>query len=179
MESKQENQNMITLRVLELSDVDDFMVWATDEKVTKFCSFDPYNSQQQALDYITNTIIPHPYYRAICLHNRPIGAISVIPKDHHRGEMGYLLASAYWGRGIVTRAVEMVVSSIFTELPSLERVEALVDVENKGSQRVLEKAGFTREGVLRKYVLQKGRLRDMVMFSVVSSDPQVNYLMRD
>ena len=50
-----------------------------------------------------------------------------------------------------------------------------MDVDNKGSQRVLEKAGFVREGVLRKYFLQKGRVRDMVIFSLLSTDSQVNY----
>ena len=45
-----------------------------------------------------------------------------------------------------------------------------MDVENVGSQKVLEKSGFVREGVLRKYMLLKGKTRDMVMFSRLSSD---------
>jgi RimJ/RimL family protein N-acetyltransferase len=43
----------------------------------------------------------------------------------------------------------------------------VADVDNPASQRVLEKAGFVREGVLRKYILLKGRPRDMVIFSIV------------
>ncbi|KAL4272839.1 hypothetical protein GQ457_13G025500 [Hibiscus cannabinus] len=64
----------------------------------------------------------------------------------------------------------MVADIIFDERPHLERLEALVDVENLGSQRVLEKAGFQREGVLRKYIFLKGRSRDVVMFSLLSTD---------
>lgn len=61
----------------------------------------------------------------------------------------------------------------FGEVPGLERVEALVDVANPASQRVLEKAGFTREAVLRKYGAIKGVVRDMVMSSFIDTDPVV------
>ncbi|GAB2289708.1 hypothetical protein Dimus_024017 [Dionaea muscipula] len=164
----------ITLRPLELSDVDDFMVWASDDRATRFCSFDSYTSREQALEYIKNKAIPHPYYRAICLINgKPIGAISVSYEEEHssrcRGEIGYVLAADYWGKGIATRAVNLVASSIFIEWPHLERLQGLVDVENTASQRVLEKAGFQREGVLRKYLMQKGQIRDMVMFSLLAT----------
>ncbi|KAL0414512.1 UNVERIFIED_CONTAM: hypothetical protein Sradi_1652900 [Sesamum radiatum] len=59
----------------------------------------------------------------------------------------------------------------------LERLEAVVAVQNTASQRVLEKAGFMREGVLRKYFLLKGRPTDAVIFSLLSTDPQVNFFM--
>nr|DAD19586.1 TPA_asm: hypothetical protein HUJ06_021049 [Nelumbo nucifera] len=159
----------ISLRPLELADVDDFMVWATDDRVTRFCSWDSctYASKDDGLKYIEDTVIPHPWFRGICLNNRPIGAISVKPysgNDSCRGELGYVLASEYWGRGIATQAVKMVVLSIFKDWPHLERLEALVDTENLGSQRVLEKVGFMKEGVLRKYVIQKGSTRDMVIY---------------
>ncbi|KAJ6324062.1 hypothetical protein OIU76_011378 [Salix suchowensis] len=133
----------ITLRPLDLSDIDDFMVWATDAKVSRFCSWEPYSNKEDALNYIKNSVLPHPWFKA------------------------------YWGKGIATKAVKLVAKTIFTEWPHLERLEALVDVQNAGSQRVLEKAGFEREGVLRKYLILKGKSRDMVMFSLLSTDPQI------
>ena len=75
----------------------------------------------------------------------------------NRAEIGYALGSKYWGKGIVTSVVKMVVSTIFGEWPNLERLEALVEVENLASQRVLEKSGFQKEGVLRKYEFFKGK----------------------
>lgn len=174
IQNEPEFDSMISLRPLDpATDIDSMMVWATDDKVTQFCSWDTYTSRDQAIEFIDRFALPHPYYRVICLNNEAIGAISVTSNtgnDRCRGELGYVLASGYWGRGIATRAVEMVASTIFGEWPHLERLEALVDVENKGSQRVLEKVGFVREGVLRKYVIQKGRTRDMVMFSFISTD---------
>ncbi|KAL9232671.1 hypothetical protein vseg_007753 [Gypsophila vaccaria] len=150
------------------TDVDDFMVWASDDMVTKFCSFDSYKSKEQAIEYINNIAMKHPYFKVICLSNKAIGTISVtlnVGNDKCRGELGYLLAREYWGRGIATWAVQAVLSTIFEEREGLERVEALVDVENVGSQKVLEKVGFVKEGVLRKFCIQKGKTRDMVMFS--------------
>ncbi|XP_047332810.1 uncharacterized N-acetyltransferase p20-like [Impatiens glandulifera] len=161
----------LTLRPFELTDVDDFMVWATDDRVTRFCSWDTYTSIESAVKCITENILPHPWIRAICLKNRPVGSISVTPnkEDKFRGEIGYTLAADYWGRGIATAAVKMAVKIVFREWVWLERLEALVDVENWGSQRVLEKSGFEKEGVLRKFYLHKGKLKDMVMFSLLRS----------
>ncbi|XP_074319110.1 uncharacterized protein LOC141656077 [Silene latifolia] len=175
MSSKdQEFYSKLSLRPFDpVTDVDDFMVWASDDRVTQFCSWDSYTAKEQAIEYITKNVVNHSYYKVICLNNRAIGAISVIlneGNDKCRGELGYVLGSQFWGKGIATWAVKMVVSTIFEERPELERVEALVDVENVGSQKVLEKVGFVREGVLRKYVVQKGRTRDMVMFSFLRTD---------
>ncbi|XP_057958137.1 uncharacterized protein LOC131151004 [Malania oleifera] len=169
----------ISLRPIDLSDADDFMVWAADERVASFCRWDTYTSKEDVMNYIKSTAIPHPWFRVICLNHRAIGAISVTSNskttDRCRGELGYALAYKYWGNGIATWAVKMVASTIFREWPHLKRLEALVDVDNRGSQRVLEKAGFMREGVLRKYFFLKGKTRDMVMFSLLSTDAAASY----
>lgn len=166
--------NSITLRPFDLSDVDDFMVWATDDRVSRFCSWDTYTNREDVLNYMKAVVLPHPWFRAICIEGRPIGAISIAPGSHSdrcRGELGYVLSSEYWGQGVATVAVKMVINTIFSEWAHLERLEAIVDVDNVGSQRVLEKVGFLREGVLRKYFIQKGRTRDAVMYSFLSTDP--------
>ncbi|KAL2229924.1 uncharacterized protein LOC105171328 [Sesamum indicum] len=174
-EKVQESFN-ITLRPIALPDVDDFMVWATDDRVTKFCLWDTYTSKEQAVDYIKNQAIPHPWLRAICIGDRVIGTITVDPCSGFgscRAELGYVLAHKHWGKGIATRAVKMVVSTIFKDWPHLQRLQAVVHVANKGSQRVLEKAGFQREGVLRSYVLFKGKPIDVVMFSTLGNHSSV------
>ncbi|KAK9293121.1 hypothetical protein L1049_021107 [Liquidambar formosana] len=163
----------ITLRSFELSDVDYFMAWAGDAKVTQYCRWDTYTSRNDALDFLKEVIVSHPWYRAICVDDRPIGSIYVMPgmgKDQRRGEIGYALSAKYWGKGIATEAVKMAMACVFKELKFLERVEGLVYAENKPSQRVLEKAGFVREGVLRKYFFVKGESRDIVVYSVVDTN---------
>ncbi|CAL9210416.1 unnamed protein product [Musa hybrid cultivar] len=173
----EEREREITLRRFDLSDLDDYMVWASDDRVTAFCRWDSYTDKEDLRRYMRETVLPHPWFRAICLGGRPIGALSVelgAGCDRCKGELGYVLATAHWGRGYATAAVKMAVRSVFQEVEGLERVEALVDVDNKGSQRVLEKAGFVREGVLRKSMVSKGRTRDLVMFSFISTDASVD-----
>ncbi|GAV89947.1 Acetyltransf_3 domain-containing protein [Cephalotus follicularis] len=172
---KADSFSNVSLRPLDVSDIDDFMVWATDEKVTRFCTWEPYTNKEDGIKFITHYVIPHPWFRAICLDSKPIGSISVTPNSGNfrcRGELGYALAWKYWGKGIMTQAVKIVANTIFSEWPHLERLEALVDIENMGSQRVLEKAGFNREGTLRKYIFLKGRCRDLAIFSLLSTDPK-------
>lgn len=166
----------ITLRpfVLLDSDVEAIMSWASDDRVTRFQRRDSYTHRDQALHFLNTHILPHPYYRAICYDNTVVGSISVAPctgdGNERRASVGYRLAYDYWGKGIATAAVRMAVGEAFGMWKELERVEAMADTENVGSQRVLEKAGFRREGVLGRYLVLKGEVRDMVMFSVVSTD---------
>ncbi|XP_016202310.1 uncharacterized protein LOC107643234 [Arachis ipaensis] len=166
----------LSLRPLGLSDLDDLMVWTSDEKVANFCSREPYTSKDQGIDFIENAAASFLWRRAICLKDRAIGCITLssyadVDKAREKSaELGYVLGSNYWGKGIVTEAVKQAIKAAFIEFPYLDRVEALVDVENLGSQRVLEKAGFQREGLLRKYLVRKGKSRDTFMFSVLLSD---------
>ncbi|KAM1649355.1 hypothetical protein TB2_010292 [Malus domestica] len=90
--------------------------------------------------------------------------------DRHKADMGYALAARCCGQGITTKAVKIALSQVFKDYPDLVRLQSFVAVENKASQRVLEKVGFQREGVLRKYLYLKGDIKDMVVYSFLSSD---------
>ncbi len=106
---------------------------------------------------------------AIATSSEAIGGIGVHPKDDVRrrtAEMGYWLAEPYWGRGIATDAVRAVVDYAFTEL-DLVRLEAYVFEWNSASCRVLEKAGFTQEGRLRKRVTKNGENIDEFLYALV------------
>jgi [ribosomal protein S5]-alanine N-acetyltransferase len=69
-----------------------------------------------------------------------------------RAEVGYVLAQRYWGRGLMTEAARAVVECVIAQ-PEIHRVWATVDLENVASQRVLEKVGMAREGVLRRWLV--------------------------
>ena len=84
--------------------------------------------------------------------------------------IGISLFPEYRGHGYGTRAQRLLGDYLFaTRL--IERVEAATDVENLAEQRALEKAGFSREGVLRHAQFRAGQWRDIVMFSRLRSDP--------
>ncbi|XP_015690600.1 uncharacterized N-acetyltransferase p20 [Oryza brachyantha] len=164
----------VTLRPLGLADADDFMAWASDERVMRFLKRPLCATREQAVAQIGDTVLGHPWFRAICVAGRPVGQVSVWPyadEGGHRANLGYALAHGLWGRGIAAAAIIQVVARVFDELPGLERLEAVTDVENVRSQRVLEKAGFRREGVLRSYIVRRsGEVMDAAIYSFLASD---------
>ncbi|TMW96448.1 hypothetical protein EJD97_007336 [Solanum chilense] len=166
--------DIISLRLLEASDAGDFMEWCSDENINKFSQQRTFKSKEDAMIHLAKYIVPRRWFRAICLNGNPIGYISVSPlrdgSDKSKGEIKYVLSSKYWGRGIATKAVKMMVATIFVDSPLMDRLEGKVDIENIGSQRVLEKAGFTKECVLRKYYYFNGKLSDLVIFSLLPTD---------
>ncbi|KAF7043577.1 hypothetical protein CFC21_052909 [Triticum aestivum] len=151
----------VTLRLLDLADADAMMAWVSDPEVTTFMTWDPYTSRDALLAFLRDAALPHPWFRAVCLPggDHPVGSVSVSPTaDACRAELGYMVARAHWGKGVATAAVRRA------------RVEALVDVRNVASQRMLEKARFRQEAVLRRYCVVKGAVRDMAIYSFISTD---------
>ncbi|GER34287.1 N-acetyltransferase [Striga asiatica] len=121
----------LTLRPFNISDADDLMKWYSDERVSRFCSLSPFASREAAADHVATTVIPHPWHRAICVSGRAVGSVSVSPfcgNNRCRAEIGYVVGSEHWGRGIATAAVRMAAGAVFAEWAHLERVEAVVDL---------------------------------------------------
>ena len=84
----------------------------------------------------------------------------------HRAEIGYWLGKPYRGRGIMTEVVRSVCEFAFDEW-QLVRIAAYVFVQNPASARVLEKAGFTLEGILRKQHQKDGNFIDAKLYALV------------
>lgn len=108
----------------------------------------------------------------IALKRKP-GIIGTIGVNHylpnHRANIGYDLQSRYWNRGYTTEAVRAIVDFAFNIL-SVNRVEAEVIDGNIFSQKVLLKAGFTHEGMLRQWMYWDDRHFDMHMFSILKDE---------
>ena len=87
----------------------------------------------------------------------------------HRAEIGYDLTPQYWGKGYMSEAVASVIPYIFSSTP-IDRMEATIHPENIRSHNVVERAGFQKEGVLRRYVLWEGEHWDMVLYSLLKQE---------
>lgn len=92
-----------------------------------------------------------------------------IHEERHVAEIGYWVAAEARRHGIATRAVRLVADWASRDL-GIARVELMTRIENVASQGVAERAGFTREGVLRSYLTFGCGLADVVMFSLLPSD---------
>ena len=105
---------------------------------------------------------------AITYDDKVIGSIGVFRQEniHSRtAELGYYIAEAYWGRGIMTEAVKQACGYVFANSDIL-RIYAEPFAHNTASCRVLEKAGFQYEGTLRQNAVKNGQVIDMKMYAI-------------
>jgi RimJ/RimL family protein N-acetyltransferase len=105
-------------------------------------------------------------------HAEPLGLISlrIAERDPGLAAVGYWLRAEARGRGAASVAVQLIARWAFNEL-GVQRLELTTAPENVASQRVAERAGFTREGVLRGLQATKNNGRqDSVMFSLLPAD---------
>jgi ribosomal-protein-alanine N-acetyltransferase len=106
---------------------------------------------------------------AIATVNEPIGGIGLVlgeDVNRYNAELGYWLAEPFWGRGITTDGVRTFTEWAFEHF-SLNRIFATPFAGNYASERVLEKARFTREGVLTNAIVKDGVIRDQVMYAKI------------
>ena len=89
--------------------------------------------------------------------------------QHYEGEIVYRFAKAYWRKGYASEVVKRMLSFGFEEL-KLHRIEALCDVRNTASIRVLEKAGMTIEGCMREHRFVKEYWRNSVLYSMLEQE---------
>ncbi len=84
-------------------------------------------------------------------------------------EIGYALIPSERGRGHCAEAITIMVDYLFLT-KEITRIQATTDVRNKASQRVLEKSGFKREGVIRKACFARGQWRDECLYSILREE---------
>ena len=102
-------------------------------------------------------------------NSKLIGIIGhyMIKPEHYRAEIGYMLLPEYHGKGIVSEALQEVVRYGF-EVMKLHSIEAILDPENYGSAKVLEKNGFVKEAHLKENGFFEGRFLDTVIYSILN-----------
>lgn len=110
--------------------------------------------------------------RAIVADGRAVGSIGVFLMEdvyEKSAEIGYWLSESYWGSGIMTEAVKQICREAFARYP-IVRLFAQPFEHNIGSRKVLEKAGFACEGVMRNGVYKNGRVYSYCMYSLLKEE---------
>lgn len=129
---------------------------------------DPYT--EEAADWWLGMVSEHEgkdgIFRAIVVDGKVAGNISVEQKADvycKDAEIGYLLLTDFWSRGIMTEAVRQICEAAFAELDII-RITGLVFTPNAASRCVLEKNGFVKEGLQKNAVFKEGKIFDLYIY---------------
>lgn len=101
-----------------------------------------------------------------------MGGVGIVPsRDVERlsAEVGYWLGEDYWNRGIMSEAVILLVDYVFRETEIIRLFASVYDY-NHASMKVLEKAGFTRQAILRDAAIKNGQVIDMYYYDLIKRE---------
>ena len=146
-----------------------FHLYAQDTEVTRHVVWRPHTSIEETEQYLAQCVAAwgnnsrFPWVITLREDGQLLGMVELRVNDF-KADVGYVVARAFWGRGIATEAVHSVVAWALSQ-ENIYRVWALCDAENVASARVLEKVGMKREGLLRRNILHPN----------VSNEPRDSY----
>ena len=166
----------IWLRQWERRDVPAMTAACQDPEIPRWTVVPHHYTERHARDFISHTAGELAAGREIAMavvdeDDRVLGALGMSNFDWRdaKGEIGYWMAPEARRRGVGSRATRMLAEWAVDTL-GLERVELLAHPENEASQRLAERAGFTREGLLRMYRRRHGVREDLVMYALLAED---------
>jgi ribosomal-protein-alanine N-acetyltransferase len=172
METKQ-----LILRKIEPEDAKDLFEFLSDVSVNQYMIHNPFENIVQVQRLINGMQQCFESKQKIRWGIAKTGAKKIIGYcDYHVfdeanliGEISFCLAKEHWGQGIMNEAIRAVVRFGFEKL-QLNRIEARSMPQNIGSLKVLEKAGFQKEGLIRQGLLKNQTFYDLCLYSILKND---------
>jgi ribosomal-protein-alanine N-acetyltransferase len=162
---------MVRLREFNINDAPSLRGYLNNSNVTRYLTTSiPQPYKEEDADWWINEGSKAGIVRAIEYKGVFIGAVGANRKQFEQSrsaEVGYWLAENHWGKGIATTALRELSKLVFHST-DIVRLQAHVFEGNFASARVLEKAGYKLEGVLRKAVFKRGALMDASLYAAVN-----------
>lgn len=166
----------ILLRPWERRDAAAVTAACQDPEIPRWTVVPYHYTQRHARDFVNETAADRAAGRELALaivdpEDLLLGAVGLANFDWPdlKGEIGYWITAEARRRRVGTRATRLLAVWAIEQL-GLERVELLANPRNEASQQLAERAGFTREGTLRRYRRRHGVREDLVMFSLLAED---------
>jgi ribosomal-protein-alanine N-acetyltransferase len=160
------------LRGWEKDDAEPLQRHADNKNIFDFL-FDRFPSpytMDDAVDFVQGKLEQHPILSFVIeVDGTPAGVIGIEKKEDiycKSAQLGYWLSEDHWGKGIMTQAVKMAIAYAFTNL-DIVRLQSSVNGNNPRSMRVLEKAGFTKDGILKSNIFKNGGILDEHIYGIV------------
>lgn len=166
---------MVKLRPLQLTDIVRLAELANNKNISaNLRDAFPYPySQNDAKVFIENCLMQNPTKTfAIEYQGEYVGNIGFLKGTDiysKSAEIGYFLGEPYWNKGIMSLAVDLATKYGFEAL-DIERIHTGVFDYNFASQRVLEKCGFTKEGIFKKAICKHGKLHDEIRYAKLKNE---------
>jgi RimJ/RimL family protein N-acetyltransferase len=159
----------VMVRSWRADDLDELVAAVNDPEIGRWMPAIPHPySQGDGRAYLARASTREGAFAVVDARSgRLLGGITVNAQNWGRAEIGYWVRADARDRGVATCALTLVAA---WGLGRYRRLQLHADVENVASQRVAEKAGFTREGVLRAWIEQNGSQRDHVLYSLLQGD---------
>lgn len=155
-----------------------FRNWANDERVTRFLTWEPYESAEQLKNTYHKYLLesqekPNFYDWKIVLKGlgEPIGSIGVVKlrEDTKSVEIGYCIGYDFWRKGIMTEAFKRVIQFLFEEV-GVNRITATHDPRNPHSGGVMKKCGLQYEGTSRQSGRNMQGICDLSRYAILKED---------
>jgi len=163
-----------TIRPFKMSDAKDIVRNINNKNVVLYLSTVPFPYKiKNAKEYLNKVIsqykakAPNTFACGIEINGEICGSIGLHHiKIGHKAELGYWLGEKHWGKGIMSKAVNLFVSQGFKRF-KLIKIDAYVFSPNKGSKIVLEKNKFKLEGYLKKHIEKNNKFYDAYLFAKI------------
>jgi RimJ/RimL family protein N-acetyltransferase len=167
----------VTLRAMRAADVPALFAMQSDPVGMRYWSYPPLARIEQAEQLFernvraTETGECLPWIVSLPLDDAMIGTCTLFALDtaHRRAMVGYGLDRQHWGRGYAQEALHLALGHAFGAL-ALHRIEADIDPRNTASTRLIERVGFTREGLLRERWFVGDDIQDSVIYGLLARD---------
>lgn len=165
----------LKLRWLTEEDTPALLEIFSDPEVVRYTSLPVHETEadiQRLLDDIQRGFLDGSLFQwGIEIGERIAGTCTLaeINRTHKRASVGFILGRAFWGRRVMSRALPHLIGFAFGQL-RLHRLEADADPRNTASIRLLEKAGFQREGLMRERYFAAGEWQDAVIYGLLAEE---------
>ena len=161
----------LTLRPLIEADAEAMHHFFSDEQAMRYWSSGPHKTLQETEGYVRINATDEKYLTwAITEHGgEALGWVCLIPGRESVAEIGYNLRRSHWRKGFVSEALACVITHAFGKM-DLRRITADTDPDNHGSNALLEKLGFQREGYLREEWTTHLGVRDSIIWGLLKRE---------
>lgn len=163
----------LLLRQFRFTDVPDVLAYAGDEEWARFLPVPQPYTVRHGEEFVAGCVLASWETRAefaLVFEGRVVGAVALrVNEEHKRGEMGYAIGKEHWGKGITPEAAAAVLEWGFVTR-DLNKIYAYADERNVRSQRVMEKLGMKREGLLRAHHLHGDERCDEAWYGLLREE---------